>query len=359
MPAECRAPAAMMKVSIIICTRNRADSLRETLASISRCKVPADFDAELIVVDNGSTDRTREVIEAAGLPNMRVRYVQELNAGLCRARNRGLAESDAEIFLFTDDDVRVPTDWIERMCRPIASAGADAVAGGVKLAPHLQRPWLTGFLRILVASTEDVVRPEDVQLVGANMAFSRRVLEKVPAFDPELGAGALGFSEETLFSWQLGRAGFKITANLETTVEHHFDPDRLTRDAFLVIGERMGRSKAYVHYHWSHRELPHPRLVKIWTTAKLNLRRALSMLASGGTKPNPWEVAYISKLHFVRQYGQERLRPHNYERYGFRKIQGEGWDGNISERSGVLAESHDGAGILKSRSKESAWTRLS
>jgi glycosyltransferase involved in cell wall biosynthesis len=311
----------MMKLSIIICTRNRADSLRETLASIGRCKVPTDLSAELMVVDNGSTDRTRQVTESAELPNMCVRYVHEPATGLCRARNRGLGESDGEIFLFTDDDVRVPTDWIERMCRPIASAGADAVAGGVKLASHLERPWLKGYLRILVASTEDVVG-EDVQLVGANMAFSRRVLQRVPAFDPELGAGALGFSEETLFSWQLIRAGFKVTANLQTAVEHHFDPDRLTRDAFLAIGERMGRSKAYVHYHWKHRKVSHARLVKVWTTVKLKLRRVLSILTSDRTKPSPWEVAYISKLHFVRQYGQERLRAHNYERYGFRKIRG-------------------------------------
>jgi glycosyltransferase involved in cell wall biosynthesis len=54
-------------VSIIICTRNRADSLRETLASIGRCDVPADLPAELLVIDNGSTDHAREVAEAGGL----------------------------------------------------------------------------------------------------------------------------------------------------------------------------------------------------------------------------------------------------------------------------------------------------
>jgi glycosyltransferase involved in cell wall biosynthesis len=308
-------------VSIIICTRDRADSLRQTLQSIGKCTIPADLPAELLVIDNGSSDHTREVVESAELKNMPLRYIGEPNPGLSHARNLGLAEASGDIILFTDDDVRVPTDWIERMCRPIASGRADAIAGGIKIAPNLERPWLNGFLRILVTST-DVVAEEDVQLVGANMAFSRRVLEVVPAFDPELGAGALGFAEDTFFSYQLIRAGFKLMANLQTVVEHHFDSGRLTRDAFLTIAERNGRSKAYIHYHWKHGDVPHPRLAVLWTIVKLNIRRALCIGWGGRANPKPWELGYTSKLHFVRQYEQERSRPHNYERWGFTKVRG-------------------------------------
>jgi glucosyl-dolichyl phosphate glucuronosyltransferase len=70
-----------VKVSIIICTRNRAESLLQTLESIGQCEIPADMPAELLVVDNGSVDHTREVVEQTALPNMRVRYVLEPKKG--------------------------------------------------------------------------------------------------------------------------------------------------------------------------------------------------------------------------------------------------------------------------------------
>src|SRR5687768_15493346 len=120
-----------MTVSIVICTRNRADSLRETLVSMGNCQVPSHLPSELLVVDNGSTDHTRQVAEQAALANMPVRYIHEPRRGQSHARNRGLIEAIGDIFLFTDDDVRVPETWIERMCRPIADNEADAVVGGV------------------------------------------------------------------------------------------------------------------------------------------------------------------------------------------------------------------------------------
>ena len=93
-------------ITLLICTRNRAESLRQTLASIARCDVPADAPVELLVVDNGSSDETRRVVETAELPRMEVRYVFESKPGLSNSRNAGLAAARGEILLCTDDDVR-------------------------------------------------------------------------------------------------------------------------------------------------------------------------------------------------------------------------------------------------------------
>ena len=106
-------------VSIIICTRNQADSLRRTLVSIGKAIVPPRWNVELLVVDNGSSDYTREVVSAVRLSNVCLRYVNEPTTGLGYARNTGLRETSGEIILFTDDDFRVPLDWIEGMCRPV------------------------------------------------------------------------------------------------------------------------------------------------------------------------------------------------------------------------------------------------
>ena len=241
-------------MSIIICTRDRAESLRETLGSIANTHVPPDLDAELVVVDNGSTDATPRVIEEhCAAPRLPVRHVFEPTAGLSNARNTGLRHTTSDLILFTDDDVRVPADWIAGMGGPILSKEADAVAGGVRFPAEYgatlskepfrsRRGWL--------ASTESLDPHDPRALVGANMAFHRRVADAVGGFDPALGAGALGFGEETLLAERLVTAGFRIRAALEVSVTHHFDLARLTVPALLKMAERMGRSTAYLDYHW-------------------------------------------------------------------------------------------------------------
>ncbi len=83
-------------------------SLRPTLESIGRVIVPTGWNVELVVVDNGSTDKTRQVVnERATFPHTDVRYVLEPLPGQCHARNRGLAEAVGQLILFTDDDVTV------------------------------------------------------------------------------------------------------------------------------------------------------------------------------------------------------------------------------------------------------------
>jgi hypothetical protein len=97
-------------------------------------------------------------------------------------------------------------------------------------------------------------------MIGANMAFHRRVLGPGVAFNVELGPGGLGFHEESLFSLQLVAAGFRLGGALEVAVEHHFDPSRLTRAGLLDIAGKMGRSRAYLEYHWLHRRARGARL---------------------------------------------------------------------------------------------------
>lgn len=237
----------MIDVSIIICTRDRAASLKETLASLAGQLFGACRLAELVVVDNGSSDETRDVVEAARpmFRGMDVVYQFEPDGGQSRARNTGLCIARGRVIVFTDDDLRFPSNWIEEMACPILADEADAIAGGVRLAPHLIRPWMTPLHRSWLASTEcvDVRAP---RLVGANMAFGRHVLEKVKGFDPKLGPGASGFADDSQFGEALRQAGFRIHARLDIEVEHHFDPDRLTPAAFAAMAEKHGRTEAYL-----------------------------------------------------------------------------------------------------------------
>ena len=98
------------EISVIICTRNRAESPARTLISISSCNPPPNVRAEIVVVENGSTDNTPSVIERFTDATIPVRRVAEPVAGQTRARNRGIASTEGEVLLWTDDDVVVVAD---------------------------------------------------------------------------------------------------------------------------------------------------------------------------------------------------------------------------------------------------------
>jgi len=230
-------------VSIIICTLNRAHSLSQTLETIRISAVTSTRAYEVIVVDNGSKDSTEQLCGSFSFEGKSIRYVYEKRTGKGYAYNAGISAAQGNVLLFTDDDVRVPPHWVEEMCSPIFAGHADAVQGGVKIAPHLDRAWLKGALRVWVASVEDPLhRPPG--LVGANMAATREATVQVGGFDPRLGPGGSGFFDDTLFGWSLEKLGKRISYRPEIAVEHHFSADRLTVKAYLKSAKRMAVSYA-------------------------------------------------------------------------------------------------------------------
>ncbi len=241
-----------MKVSIIIVTRNRANMLNKTLLAFDDLKIPHGLIVELLIVDNGSTDNTAKVVKSHVFKLFDVKYFFEAKLGKSNGLNHGLAQCTGNIILFTDDDVRPPINWIDDMCDPIVSKNALVVAGGIKIAPNLIRPWMTAMHRCWLASTEWLTPGFPESLVGANMAISSKVLKTVSGFDPELGGGGLGFCEDVLFASQLMAAGYQFVDRLNVCIEHHFDTYRLTRCCWLKSAKRRGRSHAYLGHHWNH-----------------------------------------------------------------------------------------------------------
>lgn len=307
-------------ISIIVCTRDRAESLRETLRTIGDSMLPDDLAAEVLVVDNGSQDRTRPVVRQAKLWGKSPRYIFEPRLGQSSARNSGIAAARGEVLLWTDDDVRPGRNWIESMCRPILAGQADACGGRVTLPAELERPWLRPWHRVCLAVA--VSAAGDFELTGANMAFARHVLDRVPGFDRELGPGALGFCDDTLFSLQLRTAGFRIAAaGADSTAVHHCGQHRLTRDALMDVVSRQGRSQAYVDYHWRHHGLWFPSLrcgkllLGLGGLRTFQRLRGQSDAVIGGR-----EARWLWRWSYYRQAVVESLRPRVYERFGLEKL---------------------------------------
>jgi hypothetical protein len=152
------------------------------------------------------------------------------------------------------------------------------------------------------------------------MGIRRLVLERVPTFDAELGPGALGFGEETLFGKQLVEAGFKLIYAHNAVVIHRPDESRLRRRSWLNTARKTGHTLAYIRYHWKHDDIRVPRVKWIWYMLKLHLRRIVQHpphLESEGIAA--WEMSYVESMETCRQFCVERRRPRNYSRHDFEK----------------------------------------
>src|SRR5690242_5399213 len=95
-------------VSIIICTRDRAQSLKKTLGSLSSVRIPAGWNVEIIVVDNGSRDETKAVVNDASAPgSATIHYLYHGELGKSAGLNAAVARSKGNVLLFADDDVQM------------------------------------------------------------------------------------------------------------------------------------------------------------------------------------------------------------------------------------------------------------
>ncbi|MEI6674030.1 MAG: glycosyltransferase family 2 protein [Verrucomicrobiota bacterium] len=309
-----------MNASILIVTRNRASDLAQTLRAMRLVHIPDCLKVELIVIDNGSTDDTCEVVKTCDTGKLPLRYIHEPQVGQSVGRNRGMAESTGDVILFTDDDVRPPPEWVGKMCEPIIQGKAHAVSGGVRLVPDLLRPWMTWMHRSWLASTEWLSSGAVQSMVGANMAFLRAVLQRVPDFDPELGPGAAGFGDDGLFAAQLLAAGYQIHDCMNVCIEHHFEPSRLRRESWLSAARRRGESLAYIQHHWEHRECRFGRFKLLRAAAKLAAWRAANRHKLEDEGCSETELCLVLRLATARGNMKERKRERLYERHGLVKL---------------------------------------
>jgi len=225
------------EVSVIICTHNRAALLERTLMSLAR--VEGIGGAEVIVVDNGSADGTRQAVErcAAALQDaVRIRHVSEPRLGLSIARNTGIAASRAPILAFLDDDAIPAPGWLSSIRRAFAAhPRAGAVGGPVEPEFGGARPeWLAGKLElpytIIELGPETRRYPRRLHPFGANMAIRREALGDALRFPETLGRkGAALYSGEE--SWLLGRLrkrGWSLIYVPDMRVRHYIPAERLT-----------------------------------------------------------------------------------------------------------------------------------
>ena len=229
-----------MNISVVLATYNRAGSLRTTLESFSRLVVPKDLTWELLVVDNNSTDYTRQVVEkfaeTAAFP---VRYIFEKRQGKSIAMNTAIAEAEGMIIAFTDDDVLLHSAWLSNLKRTFDEFDCAAVAGRViPQWSHAKPDWLEmeGQFAVVNYDFGDEIKEVTIPPIGANSAFRKDVFGKYGLFRLDLGLNGKRHTvtcEDWEFGERLLRGGEKIVYCPTAIVHHPVDPTRTTKRYFL------------------------------------------------------------------------------------------------------------------------------
>jgi len=236
-------------LSVIIPTRNRVKSLKlllESLAVPARIGIP---ETEIIVVDNGSTDETHRWLDAQREQNQSggLIILDEPRPGKSNALNRALSVARGEIFMVLDDDVVIQSNCLAKHAEAHTATQFAAIQGRILAGKDsVGNPADANRLREynipLIDYGEEIVAIRG--LTGTNMSFKRVVFEKVGFFDPRLGPGAAGFSEDTEYSIRIRKAGFKIGYTPHAIVYHELNPSRYGRVYNRAVEYRKGVSRS-------------------------------------------------------------------------------------------------------------------
>jgi len=250
----------MHSISVIICSYNRANILAETLNSWREVE-KAELDVELIVVDNGSTDDTAEIVDRFQSSCIaKVNYVCEKKSGLSNARNRGILEASKDIVAFADDDIYFDRNWVKALLKIFDEHPEVSCVGG-KSIPQFEATepeWMNESIFKVYGSTNSgekekiMVFPEHP--FGLNMAFRKSVFDKIGYFNPELGRinNCLASNEEVEIFYRANKAGFIVYYTPMAIVFHRIPKDRVDKAWLIRRYYWQGRSDVILNSIYNH-----------------------------------------------------------------------------------------------------------
>jgi GT2 family glycosyltransferase len=249
-------------VTVIVCTRDRTEGLRESLRSIQQVSYEP---FEILVVDNAPTrNDTRELVTAMAENDPRLHYTCEPDPGLSRARNHGMARAQYDVVCFTDDDTRVDPGWLSAVAAGFAADPETVCVTGLVATSSLN----TGAERFFDSrySWGEAFEPRRYDLAthrhssalypysagvfgtGANFAIRRDAVTALGGFDPILGAGGPGQGGEDLDMFlRIILAGDRISYLPSSLVwhQHRSDMEALSEQIYSY-GHGLG---AYLAKH--------------------------------------------------------------------------------------------------------------
>ncbi len=210
-----------MRLTIVVPTHNRADLLGRALRGLlDQTASPSDY--EIVVVDDGSTDATREIVESVGAPEARLRYFRQENKGPAAARNLGVLEARGQIILFTGDDCLPADNLVAEHLAAHDEHGDVGVVGLVTWHPEIEK---TPFMAYLETGPQfgfsTIEDPDDVAIwhfYTANCSVKRHWLEQVGGFDEDFKHAAF---EDMEIAYRMKQRGLRIIYRPSAETYHH------------------------------------------------------------------------------------------------------------------------------------------
>jgi GT2 family glycosyltransferase len=208
----------MISLSVIVCTRDRPQQLRQCLTRIGSLVHPTAGTVEILVVNNGPRYGVPELVaEVADGSSLAFHYLEEPAPGLARGRNRGLAAARGEVIAFTDDDCLPADDWLAALETAFCRRDVDLLGGRVELHDPSDRSVTIKTKREALQSASGL----DGFVHGCNLAFRRSVVESVGGFDPRFGSGSVvPGAEDTDLIYRAFLAGFRASYEPSVVVAH-------------------------------------------------------------------------------------------------------------------------------------------
>jgi glycosyltransferase involved in cell wall biosynthesis len=244
--ARVQRTAAGPALSVIVCTQDRVDELRDCVASLVAHGALQDG-GEIVIVDSASKDDTFAVARELAATHDGVLAVRDEAGGLSRARMAGAAAARHDVLVFVDDDARPGPGWVESLrdafCDPEVAVGGGPVHALWPAAPAWRPPqqWISYYS---VLTHGDRAYHADLgDFYGTNWAIRRAALDAIGGFDERWGAGAHGSlpGEETAAEHAVRRAGLGRCAYAPgAAMGHRIDPQRLDESWLLARVYRHG-----------------------------------------------------------------------------------------------------------------------
>jgi len=228
-----------MQLDVVIPTYNRSALLRKALRSLLDARVPAALEVCITVVDNNSTDDTRDVILAEQAKAQRsISYVFEKQQGRSAALNAGIRETSGSHVGFIDDDEEVDASWYEQIVAMFADERVDFIGGPYvpqfeSIVPEWLPPEYNSVVGVVDGGAKRVPFDRNYPgiLMGGNAVFTRQILEKVGPYTTSLGrSGNRLLSCEDQEMYQRLLAADARGMYVPELVIYHFVPtERLTK----------------------------------------------------------------------------------------------------------------------------------
>jgi glycosyltransferase involved in cell wall biosynthesis len=192
--------ASQPKVSVVVASFNGERTLEACLASLKSLNYP---DYEVILVDDGSNDRTQQICRRFE----NVHYIRhEKNQGLSVARNTGIAAARGQVVAFTDSDCRADEDWLYYLIGDLLNSEFAGIGGHNLLPP--EDSWVAAAVMVSPGGPAHVMITDRLaeHIPGCNMAFYKWALEEVAGFDPIFRKAG----DDVDACWRLQQQGYKL-----------------------------------------------------------------------------------------------------------------------------------------------------